>query len=57
MAFICIYISFNRSCEYLLLEKINGSEINMIHYEENIPEDCSTLFERMGYEMIKREEY
>jgi hypothetical protein len=29
----------------------------MIHYEENILEDCTTLFERMGYELIKREEY
>ena len=47
----------NRTCEYLLLEKINGSDINVIHYEENIHEDCSTLFERLGYEMIKREEY
>ena len=46
-----------RSCEHLLLEKLNDTNIDLIHYEENIPEDCTSLFERLGFKLIRTEEY
>lgn len=53
-----MYINkWNRSCEHLLLEKYMDTNIDLIHYEENISEDCSSLFERVGFKLIRIEEY
>ncbi|CAK76653.1 unnamed protein product (macronuclear) [Paramecium tetraurelia] len=47
----------NLSCEHLLLEKYMDTNIDLINYEENIPEDCSSLLERVGFKLIRIEEY
>ncbi|CAD8079801.1 unnamed protein product [Paramecium sonneborni] len=49
--------NINISCEHLLLEKYMDTNIDLINYEENIIEDCSSLFERVGFKLIKTEEY
>ncbi|CAD8091113.1 unnamed protein product [Paramecium sonneborni] len=33
------------------------NNIDLINYEDNIPEDCSSLFERVGFKLIKIDEY